>query len=159
MIMFPQGFFGTRADLMMDIVIVAFMIIMPILFVSWRKARANNYATHSKIQIGLSIVLAIAVILFETDLKLSGGMAELTKDSVYFDTNTLNYWMWGHTLVAIITTLLWIVLMTLSIKKFKLPPKTNAFRNVHRPLGFTTMAFMYATGLSSFPLYYYGFMQ
>ncbi|WNC72152.1 hypothetical protein RGQ13_18830 [Thalassotalea psychrophila] len=159
--MFPQGFFGTRADLMMDLVIVAFIIIMPLLVISWRTARSGNHLGHAKMQISLSVILAVAVVIFELDLKLSGGMAVLTKDSTYFGTNTLNYWMWGHTLIAIITTLLWAVLVILSIKKFKLPPntKTNPFRKFHRPLGYCGMISMFATGLTSFPLYYYGFMM
>lgn len=158
--MFPSGFFGTRADLMMDLVIVAFIIIMPLLFISMRKAGSGQHLVHAKMQISLSIILAIAVAIFEIDLSMSGGMAALTKDSAYFATDTLNYWMWGHTISAIITTILWAALVIMSIIKFKLPPKTktNQFRRVHRPLGFTAMLFMYVTGLSSFPLYYYGFM-
>jgi len=157
--MFPPGFFGTNADLLMDLVIVAFIIIIPALIISWRMARKNDHVAHSKLQLTLGIILGVAVAIFEVDLSMAGGMAELTKDSAYFGTPTLNNWMYGHTIVAILTTLFWLVLIVMSMKKFKFPPKSNAFKKIHKPVGIISMLLMFATGLSSFPLYYYGFMN
>ena len=36
--MFPNGFLGTRADMLMDIVMLSFIVILPILIWSWRLA-------------------------------------------------------------------------------------------------------------------------
>jgi putative membrane protein len=155
--MLPQGFFGTRADILMDLVIVAFIIILPVLTISWSKARQKKYPQHRGIQLWLGSILGVAVILFEVDLKMSGGMAELTKDSPYFDTALLNGWIYGHTLVAILTTIIWVVLIIMSLRRFGNPPSPNDFSGKHRFWGRTGMTTMFITGVSAFPLYYYGF--
>lgn len=157
--MFPAGFFGTRADMMMDFVIVAFIIILPCLVWSWIKARKYDFLSHSHMQLTLGGILGIAVIIFEVDLSMAGGMDALTKDSAYHGTAWLNGWIYSHTIIAILTTILWVYLLIASVRKFKLPPKSNKFKKIHRPAGYAAMILMFATGLTSFPLYYYGFMM
>ncbi len=39
--MFRQGFLGTRADLLMDIVVVALIAVVPIVLYNWRLARGG----------------------------------------------------------------------------------------------------------------------
>ncbi|WP_101760160.1 DUF420 domain-containing protein [Oceanicoccus sp. KOV_DT_Chl] len=155
--MLPQGFLGTRGDILMDLVILAFFIILPALLFSWHKVRNQDYVTHKKVQLSLASILAVAVVLFEADLKLSGGIFELTKASSYNGTTLLNSLIYGHTLVAILTTLIWIVLIILSLKKFDKPPAPNHFSKTHKRWGTLGMLSMIATGTSAFPLYYYGF--
>ncbi|MCO4770560.1 MAG: hypothetical protein KDA24_11070 [Deltaproteobacteria bacterium] len=153
----PPGFLGTNADLLMDIVLVSFAVILPLLVISWRQARAKDYAGHKRTQVGLGIGLAIVVAIFEADLSLSGGIFVLTEASAYAGTTVLKSWIYGHTVVAILTSLVWAVLIILSLVKFESPPAPNAFSGVHMLLGRTGMILMMATGLSAFPLYYYGF--
>ncbi|MEH6549211.1 MAG: DUF420 domain-containing protein [Pseudomonadales bacterium] len=155
--MLPQGFLGTRGDILMDIVVLSFFLILPALVISWRWARQKQLNQHRSLQIAIASVLAVAVLLFEIDLKVSGGIFVLTKDSSYAGTALLNFLIYSHTLVAITTTLVWVILVFLSLKKFDKPPTPNAFSRTHRIMGRTGMICMMATGLSSFPLYYYGF--
>ncbi len=157
--MLMRGFLGTEADILMDLVILSFVIILPVLCWSWTRAVNKQYGLHKKTQLRLGILLGVAVMLFEADLKLSGGMAELTKHSVYHGTSLLNSWIYGHTLVAILTTLIWVALIVLSLRRFDVPPRPNHFSGVHRFWGRTGMITMILTGLSAFPLYYYGFMN
>jgi putative membrane protein len=155
----PAGFLGTRADLLMDLVLLSFLIILPAISWSWLRVRAGDYQLHKTSQLTLAAVLAIAVALFEIDLKVSGGIFVLTADSAYAGTTLLNAWIYGHTVVAILTTLIWIGLVIFSLRQFPSPPVPAAFSKTHRFWGRTGMVTMMVTGLSSFPLYYYGFMQ
>ena len=66
--MLPQGFLGTRGDILMDLVILAFFIILPALLFSWFKVRSQDYLTHKTVQLTLASILAVAVVLFELDL-------------------------------------------------------------------------------------------
>lgn len=72
--MFPRGFLGTRGDLLMDIVMVALVAVVPIVFYNWKLARSRQYARHKALQISLAILLGAVVGLFEYNLRLQGGI-------------------------------------------------------------------------------------
>jgi putative membrane protein len=155
--MLPQGFLGTRGDVLMDLVVLSFVVILPVLAISWRAARRRDYRRHRLIQISLVTVLAIAVGLFEVDLKLSGGIFELTRESSYAGTGLLNGLIFGHTMVAVGSVLVWVPLIILSLRRFPNPPVSNAFGPTHRLWGRTGMLLMMTSGMSAIPLYYVGF--
>ena len=155
--MLPAGFLGTRGDVLMDIVVLAFLVILPLLVVSWRSALAANFTRHRRMQISLVLLLAVVVTLFEVDLKLSGGIFALTSESTYAGTALLNSLIYGHMLVAIGSTLVWVPLVIVSVLRFPNPPVSNAFGPSHRFWGRTGMLLMMASGLSAVPLYYVGF--
>jgi uncharacterized membrane protein len=142
----------------MDIVLVSFALILPTLIYSWKQARAGDYTGHKRVQLTLGIALAVVVTLFEVDLTVSGGIFELTKESAYAGTVTLNGWIIGHTIVAILTSIIWLVLIIWSLVRFEKPPEPNSFSKTHRILGRSAMILMMLTGTSAFPLYYYGFV-
>ena len=157
--MLPAGFLGTRADLLMDLVLVSFIVILPAVCWSWWQARQGRYQVHKQAQLTLAAVLAVAVALFEADMQLSGGIFELTAGSRYAGTALLNGWIYGHTAVAILTSLIWVMLIVLSLRRFDKPPRPGAFSRAHRLWGRTGMVTMALAGFSAFPLYYYGFMR
>jgi putative membrane protein len=155
--MLPAGFLGTRGDILMDLVVLSFLFILPMLVVSWRSARRADYSRHRAIQLSLASILVVAVGLFEIDLKLSGGIFELTKQSGYAGSGLLNSLIYGHMMVAIGSAVVWVPLVVVSLRKFPNPPASNAFGSTHRVWGRTGMLLMMASGLSAIPLYYFGF--
>jgi putative membrane protein len=156
--MLPAGFLGSRGDVLIDLVVLSFALILPLLILSWRFARRREYSNHRRVQLGLALVLAVAVTMFEVDLKLSGGIFELTRDSAYAGTTLLNSIIYGHTLVAIGSVLVWVPLIFISLRRFGNPPVPGAFSATHRFWGRTGMLLMMASGLSALPLYYLGFI-
>lgn len=155
--MFPRGFLGTRADLLMDIVIIALVAVVPIVLWNWQLARSGRWQQHKRMQIGLAVLLALVVGLFEYNLRLQGGIFEATRASSYAGTATLNFWIWFHTFFAITTLLVWIGLITASLRRFPNPPVPGAFSPRHRFWGRIGMVWMLATGVTSLPVYWYGF--
>jgi high-affinity Fe2+/Pb2+ permease len=89
--MFPQGFLGTRGDLLMDIVILALVAVVPIVLYNWRLARTGRYPLHKTMQISLAALLAVVVGLFEVNLRLQGGIFKATEASSFAGTGTLNF--------------------------------------------------------------------
>ncbi len=157
--LFPDGFLGTRADILIDIVTLSFIIILPVLIFSWYQARSKkNYAVHRGIQLYLGISLGVVVAIFEYDLSVSGGIFELTKDSVYANTALLNWTIYIHTAFAIASTLIWTGLIITSLIRFGNPPVPNAFSGKHRFFGRAGMVSMIMAGVTSPPLYYFGFI-
>lgn len=153
----PPGFLGTRADLLLDLVIVSLIVILPIIAVSWSKARQKQYALHRSIQLSLLAVLTIAVGAFELNMSSLGGIFAATRASQYAGTATLNFWIWFHTACAILTTLTWFGLVIASLRRFPNPPAPNDFSATHRRFGRVGMTLMGLTGVTSLPVYVYGF--
>ncbi len=156
--MLPQGFLGTRADVLMDLVVVSFAVVLPALFVSWRKARAGEFGVHKRVQVTLFAVLAVAVLLFEVDLRMSGGIFELTRESVYAGTLLLNGSIWFHVALSISTSVVWIWLVIVSLRRFPSPPAPAAFSTTHRRVGRVGMIGMGLTGITGIELYVLGFL-
>jgi hypothetical protein len=155
--MFPTGFLGTRGDLLMDIVILALVAVVPIVFYNWRLARTGRYALHKTMQVSLAVLLGAVVGLFEYNLRLQGGIFEATAASGYAGTGTLNFWIYFHTFFAITTILVWVGLIVVSLRRFPNPPAPGAFSPRHRFWGRVGMIWMLVTGVTAIPVYVYGF--
>lgn len=130
----PPSIFGARCDEFMDIVVVSMAIILPLLWYSMKKVRRDKaYTTHRKIQLTMFIVLFVVVILFEYDMKQNGGIFEMVKGSAYEGSIFLNFMIYFHTFLSITTSLIWILLIVLSLIKFGKSP--NQMHSV-RPIKF-----------------------
>lgn len=155
--MFPRGFLGTRADLLMDIVILALVAVVPIVFYNWRLARTGRYPLHKTMQISLAVLLGAVVGLFEYNLRLQGGIFAATAASRYAGTGTLNFWIYLHTFFAITTIVVWVGLIVVSLRRFPNPPTPGAFSARHRFWGRIGMVWMLVTGVTAIPVYVFGF--
>lgn len=155
--MLPRGFLGTPADILMDIVIVSLVAILPVLWFSFTRARSAQWATHKKTQVILGATLAVVVVLFETDMRLAGGIFEMTKASAYAGTSLLKASVYIHTLLSIATSVIWLWLTITSLRRFASPPVPGPFPN-HRLWGRLGMIGMTLTGLTGIELYVVGFV-
>lgn len=158
--MFPPGFLGTRADVLIDIVTLSFIVILPLLVWSWRLARvAKNYRLHRNLQITLAVTLAIVVGIFEYDLAQSGGIFALVEGSAWEGTALLNGIIYVHTFFAVLASLSWVILIVVSLFRFASPPRPNSFSATHRLWGQFGMVTMIGAAVTALPLYYFGFVS
>src|SRR5262245_32668274 len=68
-----DGFLGTRAPLMVDVVFLAMFAVVAVLAWSVYQVKTRHrYQLHKWTQITLGAVLLVAVILFEIDIRLHG---------------------------------------------------------------------------------------
>ena len=156
--MLGPGFLGTRADWLMDLVIVSLVVIIPAVLYSWRKVRAYEYRLHKKIQVWMTAILTVVVLLFELDLRLAGGVEELTKGSRYFGTPLLDYSTYVHLFFSVTTSMIWIGLIILSLRRFDSPPgPKKGFSKTHILWGRIGMVWMIMTGVTGLLLYVLGF--
>ena len=157
--MFPAGFLGTRADILVDVVTLSFIVILPILIASWWLVRKKkDYLNHRRIQLYLGITLGVVVGIFEYDLSQSGGIFEMTKGSIYEGTAILNWTIYIHTIFSVLTSVIWVGLIVMSLIKFGSKPRPNDFSGKHKFWGRIGMFTMFMAGITSPPLYYFGFM-
>ena len=149
-----DGFLGTRASIMLDIVFLAMFAILPVMSWSiWLVKHRQRYALHKRIQLGLWLVLAIAVSLFEIDMRFISGWRDRAEPSPYFaaasdpgplQTLVFKQWLglesvpgWViislgiHLLFAVTTALLWVVVIARALRNFPRPPVPGAHSRTH----------------------------
>lgn len=153
----PAGFLGTRGDVLMDAVVVA-IVLTPLLFL-WavRLARRGEFARHRNLQTALLGLLLAAVVLFEVDIRLSGGTAAFMADSPYLGSALLKWLLRMHVVVAILSFGLWSYLVVQAWRaRMDLYPQL--FTAAHRRRGYWVFAGTVFTAVSGVWLYWLGFM-
>lgn len=155
--MFPAGFLGTRADLLMDVIFVATLATPFILVWAIGLAKKGQHRKHRVVQVALLSVLLVAVVLFETEIRLSGGSGSLMKGSSYAGTWWLRGVTLAHVLANVVTFIVWLVLVIRSGRRFgtELP---GDFTPAHRKAGRFVFAGTVFGALSAIVMYVLGFV-
>lgn len=155
--MLREGLFGTRADLMMDIVVLSLAVVLPVMAYSYANARRRNYRAHKRLQTWLTVVLFIAVSLFEIDLQLMGGVAEMARGGKYYGTPLLSTSLSVHLVFSVSTFFLWIGLVVSALWSFPTPPVPTPSSHWHRLLGRIAMVDMVLTAVTGIEVYLVAF--
>lgn len=124
--MFQNGFLGNKASFMLDFVVVALILIVPILLFSLYSVKVRRqYALHKKLQLLLGAVLLVAVGAFEFDLHfIQGGWEKvvakheppLTPEQIGSVRRLLNI----HLVFAASTPFLWVTTIVLRSAGFRI---------------------------------------
>src|ERR1700694_4243124 len=129
-----DGFLGTRASLMLDVVFSAMFLVLPAL--SWSvylvKYR-RKFALHKRIQLTLGLVLLVAVLLFEVDMRVNGwrGRAAGSPYSRIVGISCVAVSLAIHLCFAVTTTVLWIAVIAQALRRFPRPPQPNEHSRWH----------------------------
>lgn len=156
--MLPPGFFGTRADVLMDVVFVSTLATPFVVAWGIRFARQRDFRRHRAVQTTLLAVLLVAVALFEVDLRLSGGSGSLMKGSSYAGTGLLRGVLLAHVLANVVTFFTWLVLVVKSWRRFETPELPGTWGATHRRLGRFVFAGLVFGAVSAVVMYVMGFV-
>src|SRR5262249_47199312 len=72
-LMIPHGFLGSRADLLVDLSLVTFVILPGLIVVGVRLAARRRFRAHRTVQAALLATMTLAVALLEIDIRINGG--------------------------------------------------------------------------------------
>jgi putative membrane protein len=158
-----HGFLGTRGSLMLDVVLLAMLAVLPLLGLSIYLVKRKRYALHKRINLILGVVLLIAVLAFEIDMRFFTEWEELAKDSPYFDER--NKWtciaglaLIIHLCFAVPTPLLWIYVIVQALRKFPAPPAPGEHSQAHSRLAWLAAGGMLLTAVTGGTFYYLAFV-
>ena len=101
---------------MLDAVFLAMFLVVPVMFWSIRLAKQGKLELHKKIQITTAVILLVAVLAFEVDMRLNGWI-DYTHGSAYVKSTIMTF-LYVHLAFAIPTPFLWIVVIVKALKKF-----------------------------------------
>lgn len=128
-----NGFLGTRASLMLDVVCLGMVVVVVILGWSVRLVRVHRrYALHRRIQLFLGGLLLVVLTGFELDVRIH-GWRDRAADAVGGEVaQSVFIVLWIHLFFAISSVLLWLVVIVMALQKFDNPPVPNAHSAFHR---------------------------
>ncbi len=157
-----DGFLGTRASLMLDVVALAMLVVVPVLGLSvYLVMFRGQYALHKKIQLALGTALLVTVALFEADVRL-GGWRHRAEDSPFAGADGATDWVSVslaiHLCFAVTAALLWIVVIARALRNFPSPPTPAAHSPWHRRFGMAAAVDMVCTAVTGWIFYYLAFV-
>ncbi len=157
-----DGFLGTRASLMLDVVFVAMFVVVPVLGYSVYLVKyRQRYALHKRIQLILGVVLLVTVALFEFDMRYN-GWRDRARPSPYYGSDDAGGWMWTalyvHLAFAVTTAGLWIAVIGRALRNFPNPPVPNGHSPWHRRWGQIAAIDMALTALTGWIFYWLAFV-
>lgn len=117
-----------------------------------KKARQKDFKTHKKTQTIVYALCAVAVLVLELMIRLSGGSGSMYEDSSHADHPVFKTILIAHIIGAVLTFLLWTFLIIKSRRKFQetLPGK---FSRTHKKMGILVFVGLIYTGITALIVY------
>lgn len=115
-------------------------------------AKKKDYKTHRKIQNIVFFVCIVGVLALEGLIRATGGSGSLASQSDYYHTGFFKITLFSHIIVAILSYLLWTIVIIISNVKFRksLP---GSFSKSHRILGYIIFAGLVYTAITALAVY------
>lgn len=148
---------GSRASFVMDFVAVALLAILVALTYSiYLVAIRKNYLVHKYLQSSLALILFVAVLIFEIDIRILGWESRAEVSPFYED------WVYPtlyvHLAFAITTFVLWLVVTVQALRKFPSHLKYSPYNQSHKKLAKPAALSLYGTALTGWVFYYIAFL-
>ena len=127
-----DGFLGTRASLMLDVVFVAMFAVVPVLLWSIQQVRRHRrFALHKKVQLTLAVLLLVTVTTFEVDMRLHGWEERAAGELGGEASSVVWRALYVHLIFAISTALLWPWVIYRAWQRFPVPPLPGEHSRSH----------------------------
>ena len=127
-----DGFLGTRASVSLDLLFLGMIAIVPVLAWSIYQVKyRRRYELHKRVQVALGLLLLVAVVVFEVDIRLHGwrerAAGQLGGDPPQIVWNAL----YIHLVFAVVATFLWPVVIVRALRNFPVPCAPNQHSRFH----------------------------
>jgi len=155
-----DGFLGTRATLMLDLLVLAMLAVMLVLGWSVYQVRyRRRYQLHKWTQITLAVILLVTVAFFEIDIRLHGWQDRAAGSLGGTPASSVWYALYVHLVFALTTVILWPVVIFLALRNFPSPPQPGPHSRVHVPLARLAAADMVMTAVTGWIFYWLAFVR
>ena len=161
-----HGFLGNDASFMLDVVVCALVLLVPLLLASVSLVKfRKTYLLHRNLQIALGAILLLTVAAFEIDLQwVHGGWLNIANrpgrpprlqgDHLAVTQTMLRV----HLIFAISTPVLWALTLVLALRRYSNPPLPGRHSRLHKALGWWSVVDLIITSLTGLVFYWLAFI-
>jgi len=142
------GFLGTRADLIVDVVMTASGFLPAFMLYTFYVAAKGKLELHKNLQIVGLIAVTLLVIALEVDVRFS-NLSEVSAQSSYHDSLELTVMFIIHLIFAVSTFVGWIWLV---VKSYKIYPNSFGSFN-HKKWGKILFVDIIMTAITGWMMY------
>ena len=128
-----DGFLGTRASLMLDVVCLGMVVV--VLVLAWSIYQVRNkrrFQLHKRLQLALAALLAIVLTVFELDIRINGWQHRAAGSLTGQPSSAVFTSLWIHLFFALTTVVLWVVVIVGALRRYSNPPLPNEHSAFHR---------------------------
>jgi len=155
-----DGFLGTRAPLILDVLCLAMLVVVAVLAWSVYQVRyRRRYSLHKWTQVTLGVILLTVVILFEIDIRLHGWQERAAGQMGAPAPSNAVTALYIHLIFAISTVVLWPVVIALALRNFPSPPLPGKHSRLHVLLARIAAIDMLLTAITGWIFYWTAFMR
>lgn len=126
-----DGFLGTRASLMLDVVCLGMIVVMIVLIWSVKLAQRGKYQLHKKVQLALAGLLLVVLVAFETDVRLHGWQSRAAGEIGGKASPAVLTVLSIHLFFAVTTVVLWATVIVRALRNYANPPVPNEHSGFH----------------------------
>lgn len=146
----------SRASFVLNFIALAMAGVIPVmLFSIFQVRRRKNYVLHKRLQILLGVVLGLAILVFELDMRLY-GWRQYAESSPYYQTLVFPALI-VHLVFAIPTLFLWIYTIFMALRH-RITEEAGKYRTQHIFFGKLSAYAMIGTTLSGWLFFWLAFM-
>ena len=159
-----DGFLGFHTSFMLDAVVVALVLVVPVLVFSLYSVKIGRlYTRHRNLQMSLAIVLLVAVLAFEVDLHLvQGGWENVVRKGSALSDNQMTFIrkvLRIHLVFAGSTPFLWGATILFALIRMPRPPQPSPHSRLHKVLGWASTFDLVVTSVTGLVFYYVAFVN
>lgn len=154
-----DGFLGTRASIMLDLVSVAMLAV--VIVMGWSilaVKRGRRFTLHKRIQLLLAVLLVVTIVAFEVDIRLHGWEERASGEIGGSASTTVWTALYAHLFFAISTVVLWPTVIVLALRRFPETPAPGEHSAFHRRWARLAAWDMLLTAVSGWGFYFLAFV-
>jgi hypothetical protein len=155
-----DGFLGTRAPLILDVLCLAMLAVVLVLAWSIFQVKyRGRFSLHKWTQITLGAILLAVVILFEIDIRLHGWEERAAGQLGGRAPPAAVTALYVHLVFAVTTVVLWPTTIFLALRNFPNPPRPAQHSRIHVPLARAAAIDMVLTAITGWVFYWVAFIK
>lgn len=143
---------------MLDAVALAMIAIVVALVISILLVKKQRYRGHKRLQTTISILLLIAVLAFELDMRFFTDWRELAETSRFYKSGIVDVVLAIHLMFAIPTPFVWGYVLIRALKGFPGPPEPGDHSSAHKKGARIAVGMMTMTAVTGWIFYLAAFV-